>query len=170
MAYPATPKTWVAGDVLTAAQMNAELRDALLAAFPLAAGGVAAWTSYTPTLTQSATITKTVNSAKYTKVGRIVTVKVNLTCTSSGTALNPVIIGLPVAAAASDNGPIGQGLIYDASAVDDVAGLVILQSTTTVQLVSCRSAGNILGLGGGFNAALVNTDQVRFSAVYEAAT
>src|SRR5919106_4616538 len=36
------------------------------AAFPL---GFAAWTAYTPTLTQSATPTKTVNRARYMRVG-----------------------------------------------------------------------------------------------------
>ena len=41
MPYPSTPATWVAGAVLTAAQLNAQLRDALLGAFPLGPPDVA---------------------------------------------------------------------------------------------------------------------------------
>lgn len=63
-----------------------------------------AWTSYTPTFTQSATISKTVNYAKYTRVGRTVICSASLTATSAGTggADHNVVVGLPVAAATAE--------------------------------------------------------------------
>ena len=167
MAYPATPKTWVAGDVLTAAQLNAELRDALLAAFPIS---VNAWTAYTPTLTQSATVTKTVNYARYMKIGRTVIVNMLLTVTGSGTAVNSVIIGLPVAAdTAANDAAIGTGVILDTSAVLNYGGLALLASATTCWLIpSSTDSGNILG-AGVFSAALAVGDKVRIHVVYESA-
>lgn len=71
MPYPATPKTWVAGDILTAAQLNAELRDALLAIFPLGPPD-AAWTAFTPTIKFGATAATIVNDSRYTRVGRLI--------------------------------------------------------------------------------------------------
>lgn len=64
------------------------------AIFPV---GVGAWTAYTPTWTQSATITKTVNDARYTQVGKTVTAQIVMTATGSGTANNTIVVGLPVA-------------------------------------------------------------------------
>jgi len=43
MSLNTTPRTWVSGEVVTAAEMNAEIRDALT-------GIQAAWTSFTPSL------------------------------------------------------------------------------------------------------------------------
>lgn len=130
-----------------------------------------AGTNWTPTVTQSGSVTVTVNRAKYTKAGRWVTLKMNLTVTGAGVAGNAVSIGgLPFTAAAADNGPIGTGLIFDSSAADDIAGFAFLTSTTLIQFLGCRSAGNILGIGAGFAAALASPDQIRMTCTYEAAT
>lgn len=96
-----------AGQFPTAASLNTALNS------PFALG-IDAWTGYTPTLTQSATITKTVTRAAYTRVGRTIRVQIFLTATSSGTAANNLIVGLPVAPAADNQ--LGVGLIYDTSA------------------------------------------------------
>jgi hypothetical protein len=183
MAYPATPKTWVAGDVLTAAQLNAELRDALLGAFPLGPPDVA-WTGYTPTLAQGATgnIAKTVTYARYTRVGRLIVVAGLLAVTGTGTAAAGVSVTLPVAATAS--APVllpvmGTAFIYDVSATTYYPGFPKLESAT---VMSFLPGGTTIGLGwqslgqgggvaaGTFGAALANGDTVAFSAVYESAT
>lgn len=169
MAYPATPKTWVAGDVLTAAQLNAELRDALLGAFPLGPPDTA-WTGYTPTLVQSGAVTKTVTYAKYTRVGRLITVQGLLTCTGPGTAANPVSIGLPVAAAQAANMSCGVGEIFDASASLVYKGTAIIATTTTIQLrATTTTVANVLGVDA-FTAALASPDVVSFAVAYESAT
>lgn len=168
MAYPATPKTWVAGDVLTAAQMNAELRDALLGAFPLGPPD-AAWTSFTPTLTQAATVTKTVTRAKYQRVGRLITASYELLVTGAGTAANAVIIGLPVTAVASNDNAIGSGFVFDASAVLMYQGVCVQASTTTMGMYG--PATNPVGYLGQqqFAAALAVNDRVSATVTYEAA-
>lgn len=164
-----TPATWVAGAVLTAAQLNAQLRDNLNAAFPLA---VDAWTAYTPTLTQSATVTKTVTYAKYQRVGRLIVVQGNLAVTGAGTAANAVTVGLPVTAAVGGFMVVGSGYIQDASAgAVNYSGIAVLASTTTMVFANAQGAATngLLGVGG-FAAALAAGDVVTYAATYESAT
>lgn len=168
MAYPATPKTWVAGDVLTAAQLNAELRDALLGAFPLGPPDVA-WTAWTPTLTQSAVVTKTVNYAKYTKVGRAVQFAIDLSVTGAGTAANTVLVGLPPPAAAGPVGlMVGVMLIYDASATTRYHGNPELASASTVGMGYSQPNPSLFGITPA--VTLASGDLVRLLGAYEAAT
>ena len=168
MAYPATPKTWVAGDVLTAAQLNAELRDALLAAFPLS---VNAWTAYTPTLTQLGAVTKTVDYARYQRVGRWITVELSLTATGAGTAANPILVGLPVAAASL---PLLQTLgimnFFDASTGLRHVATANRDTASTLSFLSTVSTANSLfGSGGAFGLAMAAGDVISVAATYEAA-
>jgi len=134
-----------------------------------------AWTAYTPTLTQSATVTKTVSYAKYIKVGRMVTVSGVLAVTGSGTASNQVLIGLPVTAV-SAVGPlgipiVGSGYIHDTSATAYYGGLATLTSTTTMALIPTASTTPVNYLGvTGFTAALAAGDTVAYSATYETAS
>lgn len=169
MAYPATPKTWVAGDVLTAAQLNAELRDALLGAFPLGPPDTA-WTAYTPTLVQSAAVTKTVTYAKYQRIGRLIIAQVVLVCTGAGTAANQVLIGLPVTAAAPTFTVVGQGYIFDQSANLVYRGIADLPSSTTVRLLATNSTVSAALGVDAFTAALAASDEIKVSVMYESAT
>jgi hypothetical protein len=166
MAYPATPKTWVAGDVLTAAQMNAELRDALLAAFPLS---VNAWTTYTPTLTQSGAVTKTVTYGKYQRVGRMITAAVLLSCTGAGTAANAILAGLPVTAATPANVAIGSGWILDASTSNLYKAVIEVNSSTTVLFRPTSTVNNDKLGEAVMTAALAAGDLITFTATYESA-
>lgn len=168
MAYPATPKTWVAGDVLTAAQLNAELRDALLGAFPLGAPD-GAWTSWTPTLTQSGAVTKTVTYARYTRIGRTIMFALDLSATGAGVAANAVTVTLPVTAAASAV-QLGTGVIYDVSAGILYSGTVALASTAAAQIwPAADGAASALGVRA-FTAALAAGDLIRMTGTYESAT
>ncbi len=167
MPYPSTPATWVAGNALTAAQLNAQLRDALLAIFPLGPPDVA-WTAYTPTLTQGAAVAKTVTVGRYTRAGRLIIVDVVLTVTAAGTAGSQVEVGLPVAAVATNALPVGVALLSDSSLADNHTGIACLETTTTVSLYATRVTGK-LGVAQ-FTAALASPDVVRVSATYESAT
>lgn len=164
MAY-SSPATWVAGNVLTAAQLNAQLRDNLLAAFPL---GVDAWTGYTPTLTQSAAVTKTVTRAVYQRVGRLVVVTFSLSVTGAGTVSNNIQVGLPVAAAASAM-PGGSMWIYDASANTNYVGVAVMLSTTTIGAIISGGTGYAGNVGGVMAAALASGDAILGHFTYEAA-
>jgi hypothetical protein len=75
------------GQILTAATMNSI---------------GAAWESYTPTLTQSSTVTKTVTYAKYTQINKLCIVNVRLDVTGAGTAANSVVVGLPLTSASAN--------------------------------------------------------------------
>lgn len=166
MAYT-TPRTWVAGEFVDEDMLNEQVRDNLNAAFPLEVG---AWTSYTPSLTQSGAVTKTDTYAKYQRVGRLITAQCFLTVTGSGTANNPVVIGLPVqAASTTGNHPVGTMFIFD-NGTAWYHGVCLLASTTTVRGIA--NADNVyLGqTGGDFAAALAATDVVGITVTYEAAS
>lgn len=114
----ATFGTFVSGQVLTAAELNA----------------AGAWSSYTPTWTQSATITKTVNWARYTQFNKLVVVNIKMTASSAGTANNKILVGLPVNAS-SNNLIMGSYWFIDDSLTTKYAwapGFVIYDSATAV--------------------------------------
>lgn len=133
-------------------------------------GASGGWTSYTPTLTQSATVTKTVTYAKYEKIGRMVTVNINLAITGTGTAASAINIGIPFTAATS-------GLIVGSGVWNDngtgfypfIAGLA---TTTTLQCWDAtQAATNILaGAGSATTAAMASGDTIQLCATYEAST
>lgn len=165
MAYAAL-STVVTGTGIASSWGN-QIKANFDAAFPL---GVTGWTSYTPTLTQSGAVTKTVTYAKYQRVGRLITVTCFLTVTGSGTANNPVIVGLPVAAASSTtNLPMGTMFVFD-NGTAWYHGVCLLSTTTSVW--GLANADNVyLGqTGGDFAAALANTDVVGINVTYEAAS
>lgn len=165
MPYPATPRTWVAGDVLTAAQLNAEIRDALLAIFPLGPPDVA-WTAFTPTLSQAVTLTKTATYARYTRIGRQIHAQCLLSITSAGTAGNPVLVGLPVPAAVLHNGPAG-AFLYQDTGVALYSGVAALTAGSNIA-GQAHALGAYIGQAPSFAAA--NTDLVGYDVTYEAAT
>lgn len=159
MAYP-----WTANDILTAADLNAAIGTGIMST------GLGVWTAYTPTFTQSATVTYTNNWAKYCKVGRLVVASVYLTATSAGTANNAVTITLPVTAANAGAVAGGGFFLFDASASTFYTGIPLLATTTTVVFYANAVTAAIGQTGGSFTAAIASTDQIRFGVVYEAAS
>lgn len=146
-----TGTVWPAGSAVTAGMVASE-----------------AWTDYTPTLTQGVTVTKTVNYARYMKVGRMVTVQGFLTVTGAGTAGQPIIIGLPFTAVYNSlPQEVGTGTVFDSSASQAWKGQGILQSATTVYFRASGSSGSVLGTVD-MSAGLAVGDQVSFTAAYEA--
>lgn len=91
------------------------------------------YTAYTPTWTQSATITKTVNWARYVQIGKFVNGSIKMTASSAGTANNKILVGLPVAASAN-NFIIGQMMFFDDSTNTDLVITVpcFYESSTTM--------------------------------------
>ena len=156
-------KTFVDGDVLTASDINTYL-----------AGEGGAWTSFTPTVTQSGSVTVTNNRSVYARYGRTIHFSINLTVTGSGTGSNNILISLPVAAAAAEQ-IAGSALIIDISTggfgtqykglpsvlTGDTSSMVLLPTNTT-------SAG-VLG-GTGMTAGLASGDTIKIAGTYEAAS
>jgi hypothetical protein len=157
----------VSGDVLTAAQMNQDVRDNFKAMFPT---DQTAWTTYTPTLTQSAALTSTATSCRWFQVGGLIMVSAFVTMTGGASvAANVVTLGLPSAAkntAVGVNLPLFGGRINDSSAGIRYYGWTMLLTTTTMAIVN--TSDQQLGVAG-FGLALASPDTVHMSAVYEAA-
>lgn len=125
----ATFGTFVAGQVLTAAELNS----------------AGSWQDYTPTWTQSATITKTTNWARYTQLGKWVQGSIKMTASSAGTANNKILVGLPVSAS-TNNFIIGQMMFFDDSTNTDVIMTVpcFYESSTTMSFAHYQISSSAL--------------------------
>lgn len=131
-----------------------------------------AWTAYTPTLTQSATVAKTVNYARYCQIGKLVHVVVSLAITGAGTTNNDVVVGAPVGFnSAIANAVVGNGSISDASAFLEWPVMVYANAGngTFYFRRTDQVPAFITNVGKDPNFALANTDGVTFVATYEAA-
>ena len=148
---------------------GATLTEADINLYLMGEGG--AWTTWTPTVTQSVSVTVTVASARFARYGRTIIFRTALTVTGSGTASNAVSMSLPATSAASGFVIPGGGLIFDTTASLNYPGLTYLSSTTAVGLVpSATNANGVLGAVGGFTAGLAAGDLIQISGVYEAAS
>jgi len=193
-------KTWATNDVVTASDLNTQYRDQVLSTVTsgtrpsgtegqmiyetdtdlcyiynggwvrFGAGG--GWTSYTPTLTQSGAVTKTVTYAKYEKIGRLVSCNVYLTVTGAGTANAAITVSLPFTAAT--NVFFGSGYIFDSSLPQILMAVVIPSGTTAAQFFDTTQAttGAVsLGqTGTAFAFALAAGDTIAMGLTYESAT
>lgn len=129
-----------------------------------------AWETYTPTLTQSGAVTKTVTYARFVRIGRTIIVTVRLAVTGTGSASNAVVVGLPVTAAAAVTRAAGCGSIFDTSAGLVYNGNADITTTTTVQFwPTSADSGSALG-AAVFTAALAAGDEVAMHVTYEAAS
>lgn len=145
------PGTWSAGDVLEAADLNA----------------IGTWTSYTPTLDQNGTRTATVNFAEYCQINKMCTAIVDLTCTTTGSASNIITVSLPVNLTSSFSvGPLGSGIVFDASANDVILVTVIRESNSTVRFLAENSTSRNSGIGANPALTLANGDIISFSVSY----
>jgi hypothetical protein len=124
-----------------------------------------AWTSWTPTVTQSGSVTVTNTRSRYARYGRTIHFSLQLSVTGSGTGSNAVLISFPVTAASAITG--GVGYLTDASAPASYMGILYANSTTNF---------GILGTGSGylgsttFTAALASGDIIFAHGTYEAAS
>lgn len=126
-----------------------------------------AWTNYTPTLTQSATISKTVTYARYTKTGRTVTAEGVLVATSNGTANNAIQVGIPVTAVQTLV-PVGQ-MWWIASGVYYPVTVALGTTSTFVGLIPATGL-NLGNTSGGYDNQVASGDTIGFAVTYEAAS
>lgn len=155
-------KTWVAGDVVTAADTNLYL-----------SGEGGAWTTWTPVVTQSGTVTLSNTRSRYARYGRTIHFSIDIQMTGSGTGNNAISVTLPVTAAAANSVTGGSGYLYDVSIPAYYPCLVGPSTTTAINLIDSATASNTpaLGLtGSSFSAALASGDVIRVSGTYEAAS
>jgi hypothetical protein len=132
--------TWTAGLTVTAAQMNARIRDNFKAIGD-------PWTAYTPVLTATTTNptlgTGSSQLGRYVAAGKWITYQYRITFGTSGTAAGSgtYLISLPVAPATPvSNAYVGTGFCFDSSAngmgpvwlqVNGVASTLVMQFPAT---------------------------------------
>jgi hypothetical protein len=126
---------------------------------------IAEWTTYTPTITQSGTVTKTTTYCKYRSFGGTVEIQAFLTITGSGTGGNAILISLPFTSATSTGLVVGSGLVSDTGTANYPV-LAVINTTTTIKFFR-SDQGPAGDVGVDPNFSLANTDVIRFHAVYE---
>lgn len=146
-----------AGHILTSADIDTM--------FPT---GLGAWTNYTPALNQGAAVAKTVNYARYMKVGRLTVASFYLTVTGTGTAATVIEVGTPTTGVNVGLPGWGNGMIFDSSVSTFWHGPAILSTTNTAKFAG-YGVGNYLG-AASMTAALAVNDIVSGLLVYESAT
>ena len=151
----ANPFPFVAGDVLTAAELN---------------GIGEAWTSYTPVIKGGATtVTATIQYAKYAQVNKIVWVQMRATVTSAGAANGVINVTLPTGLAVltpSNQRNIGSFMIEDVG-VGFYVGTAVSANGTSIQAFSYNVV-DFMGSAGP-TMTLANNDVIGFSVCYEVA-
>jgi hypothetical protein len=144
------PGTWAAGDILTAADLNA----------------IGVWSTYTPVLVQNGTRTATVNYASYVQINKMCAVNVDLTCTTAGSAGNIVTVSLPVNSNTSSPVAVGTGLIFDDSGSDVILVTPVINSASTVRFAADATTSYSSAWGANPSVALANNDVISFSIIY----
>lgn len=165
MSLNTTPRSWVAGEVVTAAMLNAEVRDAVL-------GMQAAWDAWVPTRTNY-TLGNGTEVARFLRIGKTITYRYRLTFGSTTTVSSLVDIGLPAAPKTGTGGYVvndvmGSVHLYDDSVgagsrtggtavFDGGNGIVLLADRLAAAIVSTSNpwawgVGDVLSVSGTYEA------------------
>jgi hypothetical protein len=124
-----------------------------------------AWGSWTPTVTQSASVTFTATYAKYIKIGDLVIVSCLLSITSAGTANNVIVVG-GIPYSITGDLVVGSGKIVNSGTANYV-GCARAYTGTSVSF-EADALGNSIGVTPNF--ALASGDSISFTIVYEDVT
>jgi hypothetical protein len=152
-----TPRTWVAGELVTAALLNTHLRDNLNA--------VTTWTTWSPTLT-NLSIGNGTQAGRYISAGGFVQVEYSLQWGSTTSASGALAISLPVTAAALTGTPFRvTGDARDASAGENYTVRGRLGSTTSLTLITGEGA-SAAGIGTASPFTWATSDELHFWGRY----
>ncbi|MFD3333508.1 hypothetical protein ACFWV1_12810 [Streptomyces sp. NPDC058700] len=162
----ATPRTWVVGEVVTAAYLNAEVRDQWLDV-------LAAWTTYTPTWT--ATVNPSLGNGsvvgRYKKLGRLVNFQIDLTMGSTTTyGTGAWGLTLPFTAASSSGSRVG---VAQALGASRFGGQIIVSpgaSGIGAFFPASSAASNYSSAAAAVPFAWAANNELRITGTYESAT
>lgn len=157
-----TPETAVAGDVLTAAWLNQNVRDNLDALAPF----FSTWTSYTPQIDQGAStnIAKTIEYAKYLIVNKTVWLNVKVKFTGTGSNAMMTMTFPTNIQPQYTVGCVGAFFYYDYGSVYNVGSIV--KYSDGKMSFSVNGAANYFGVGGPIIAV---NDELSVQCCYEIA-
>jgi len=130
-----------------------------------AALGISAWVDWTPTVTQSGSVTVTVTRAKYKLINKVCHLNVLLAITGAGTANNAIVIaGQPAAIQTPINNVIiGTGMIFD-NGTAWYQGSLYVNGATDWRITGHLEL-NVMGVAPNF--ALANGDIIYLNGAYE---
>ncbi|MGW9437927.1 hypothetical protein [Streptomyces sp. NPDC055607] len=163
----AVPRTWVVGEIVTAAQLNAEIRDQWLDV-------LAAWVTYTPVWTAATTNPVLGNGSiigRHKKLGRLVNYQIDLTMGSTTTyGSGAWSITLPFPAAASSGSRVGTAQALGGSRF---GGQVVVSPSAGgigAFFPASSAVSNYSGAASGTPFAWASGNELRITGVYESAT
>ena len=126
------------------------------------------WDTFSPTWTQSGTISYTNNYSKYVRIGKTVHFQCSLLATSAGGGATALGVTLPVTASSSTIfRAVGGANYYDASPNTMYVLSPFMNTTTQLLFVSDASAGNNFGAVPAITVGI--GDYISLAITYEAA-
>lgn len=161
------PRTWVVGEVVSAALLNQEIASQFNSMF-------AAWTSYTPTWTAATSNPALGNGTlvgRYIKWGRTVLFHINL-ITGSTTTYGSGAYSFDVPATSANAGATFVGTAQLAAAARWAGQSLIIPnaSTTTVFFSTNTTTTTLSPVTGTVPVTLASGNQMRITGAYEAAS
>lgn len=166
MSLNTTPRTWVTAEIVTAAEMNTEIRDAIT-------GLQAAWTSWSPVLTGSGSNPGTSTAVgRYDQVGKTIQVRAYYVLTST-LGSGQYITSYPIQADAAMNSSYRSraiGWLFHSSGLYRIAGFLSTGALTAPLYANSGTGINEGALGPTFPITLVTGDAISLGPFeYEAA-
>ncbi|MFK0151207.1 hypothetical protein ACIQVK_03880 [Streptomyces sp. NPDC090493] len=166
-----SPRTWVVGEVVSAALMNQEIRDQFNSFF-------GAWTTYTPTFGSTGTAPAVGNgtlNGQYMKIGRTVIMSLTFTIGSTTTfGSGNLSFTLPATGAAASNGVALNASASRTGTQNFVMGAMPLTNnattTSTIWFASTSTSGDWDAWTASVPWTLAAGDIVRVWGQYQAAS
>jgi hypothetical protein len=158
MAWTA-PRTWVAGEVITAAMLNTHIRDNLTV---LADG---TWKSYTPTLTNITLGTGGTAVGSWVQIGKTVHFTILITFGTGGAPSGVPVATLPLPMAAA----IGTAQVaFTDTGSNTYNGVGYYASLTSVSAYVPGTNGVFVGTSATVPFAFGSTDTIKYAGTYQA--
>lgn len=132
-----TPRTWVAGEPLTAAQLNEQVRDNLSVFAPM----MTAWSAYTPTLGGGWVLGNGSLAGAYFQIGKLVFFNILYQVGSTDTKSGVLSFLLPTPAKSVFSMPVGVAFLADDS------------SSARASRTAASVGGNTIRIRGGTSTA-----------------
>jgi hypothetical protein len=160
------PRTWVVGEVVSAALLNSEIRDQFNSI-------LAAWSTYVPVWGATGTAPALGNGSlngRYMKVGRTVHFEATMIMGSTSTyGTGSWTMTLPVATATKSTTGNAVLRFYDSSAGANYVGVGQIGSADTAARFFAQS-GSTANIATGVPFVWAASDEFRLSGTYEAAS
>ena len=162
-AWTTTPRTWSVGETVTAANMNAQIRDF--------ANAFGAWASYTVAWGSSGTAPAIGNgtiAGAYSQVQKTVMFRAQMTTGSTSTyGTGAYSITLPPTQSTGQT-QVGQAVAFDTSATFYYRGALLLFGAGTVRTQFVDGAASTAGWNSSVPFTWATGDMASFSGTYEA--